>query len=295
MLVRGRSQAHAVDRAPPVVLVLAACLSVQFGAALAATLFADIGPEGASMVRVVFAAVILAVASRPAVRGRPAADLRLVFAMGCSLGLMNFSFYEALDRLPLGVTVTIEFIGPVTVAVVLSRRRADLVWAALAAGGIVVLTRPFGGGGIDRVGLLFALLAAACWGSYIPLAHRAAGRYEGAEGLALASIVAALIPLGPGIAVAGDALLDARLLALGACVAFLSSVVPHTLGTVALRRMPARVFGVLMSLEPVVATMAGLIVLGQRLHAVDAVGMALVGVASIGVTRSARESVLVDS
>jgi inner membrane transporter RhtA len=296
MAVQDRPPAQAVtDRVPPVALVLTGTISVQFGAAVAATLFSDIGPEGASTLRLVFAAVVLAVAWRPALRGRPPADLRLVLAFGLALGVMNFTFYEALGRIPLGVAVTIEFIGPVAVAVVLSRRRLDLVWIALAVAGILLLTRPFGGGGIDPLGLVFVLIAAACWAAYIVLAQRTAGRFRGGEGLALAAIVAAAIPLGPGLVVAGGDLLDARILALGLCVAVLSSVIPYSLETEALRRMPANVFGVLMSLEPVVASIAGLLVLGQRMRPVDVAAMALVVAASIGVTRSARAGVPIDA
>jgi inner membrane transporter RhtA len=287
MAVPHRAPAQAIDRIPPVALVLTATTSVQFGAALAATLFDRIGAEGASMLRLLFSAAVLVIAWRPSLRGRTRAQLRLVLAFGLALGVMNFAFYEALDRIPLGVAVTIEFAGPVGVAVALSRRRLDLVWVALAVAGILLLTDPFGGGGIDTLGLVFVLIAAACWAAYILLAQRTAGRFRGGEGLALASIVAAIVPLAPGIAVAGSELLDARILALGACVAVLSSVIPYSLETEALRRMPANVFGVLMSLEPVVATIAGLIVLGQHLGVRELCAMALIVAASIGVTRTA--------
>ncbi|HSD76356.1 MAG TPA: EamA family transporter [Solirubrobacteraceae bacterium] len=298
MAVPDRAPAEAVgplDRVPPVALLLTGATSVQFGAALAATLFDDIGPEGASMLRLVLSAAVLVVAWRPAVRGRSRADLRLVAAFGLALGLMNFAFYEALDRIPLGVAVTIEFAGPVGVAVALSRRRLDLLWVALAVAGIVLLADPFGAGGIDPVGLAFVLTAAASWAAYILLAQRTAGRFRGGEGLALASVVAALVPLGPGLAVAGGDLLDWRILLLGACVALLSSVIPYSLETEALRRMPANVFGVLMSLEPVVAAIAGLVVLGQHLGRTDLAAMALVVAASIGVTRTARGGVAVEA
>lgn len=274
------------DRVPPVALVVAGATSVQFGAALAATIFDDVGPAGASMLRLVFAALVLAVAWRPAVRGLARADARLVVAFGLALGGMNFAFYGALDRIPLGIAVTIEFAGPVGVAVALSRRRLDLLWVALAAGGILLLADPFGGGGLDPLGLAFVLTAAACWAAYILLAQRAAGRFRGGEGLALASVVAALIPLVPGVVDGGAALLDPGILAIGVCVAVLSSVIPYSLETEALRRMPARVFGVLMSLEPAVAALAGLVVLGQRLAAVDLLAIALVVAASIGATRT---------
>ena len=280
---------------PPVALLLTASTSVQFGAALAATLFDELGPAGASMLRLLFSAIVLAVAWRPAVRGLRRADLGLAVAFGLALGVMNFSFYEGLDRVPLGVAVTIEFLGPVSVAVALSRRRLDLLWVALALAGIVLLANPFGSGGLDPLGVAFLAVAAACWAAYIVLAQRTAGRFRGGEGLAIASVVAALIPLVPGVVQAGGALLHPRLLVLGACVALLSSVIPYSLETDALRRMPAHVFGVLMSLEPVVAAIAGLVVLGQRLSTTDVAAIALVVVASTGATWTARTVVPIEA
>lgn len=295
MAVQDRPAPEALtDRVPPVALLLTGATSVQFGAALAATLFDDVGPAGTSMLRLVLSAAVLALFWRPAIRGLRAADRRLVVAFGLALGLMNFSFYEALDRVPLGVAVTIEFIGPVSVAVALSRRRLDFLWIALAVAGIVLLADPFGAGGIDPVGLVFVLVAAACWAAYILLAQRTAGRFRGGEGLALAALVAALIPIVPGVAEAGSDLLAPEILALGLCVAVLSSVIPYSLETVALRRMPAHLFGVLMSLEPVVAAIAGLVVLGQHLGAADLVAIGLVVAASIGATQSSRTAVPVD-
>jgi inner membrane transporter RhtA len=271
---------------PPIGLVLCGVTSIQFGAALAATMFDDLGAAGTSLLRLGFAAVILVALMRPRVRGRSAADLRLVALFGLTLGGMNLFFYEALDRIPLGVAVTIEFAGPLGVAVAASRRRLDLVWAALAAAGIVLLSNPFGAG-IDTVGLILILAAAGCWAAYILIAQRATSIYEGSEGLALAMVVGALVPLAPGIAEAGSALLQPQWLALGACVALASSVVPYSLETEALRRLPAGVFGVLMSMEPAVAALAGFVVLGQSLSGRDLVAMALVVIASIGSSRTA--------
>jgi inner membrane transporter RhtA len=271
---------------PPVALVLAGATSIQFGAALGATLFDDVGPAGTSLLRIGLGALILAALVRPSWRRHDARDRRLAALFGLTLGVMNLGFYEALDRIPLGAAVTIEFIGPVSVAVVLSRRPLDLVWVALAVGGILLLADPFGGGALDPVGLVWVLLAAAAWAAYILLAQRASGRFEGLEGLALASLVAALVPLAPGVLSAGGDLLSAEVLAIGAAVALLSSVIPYSLETEALRRIPAAVFGVLMSLEPAVAALAGFLVLGQRLGARELVAIALVIAASIGVTRT---------
>jgi inner membrane transporter RhtA len=271
---------------PPVAFVLGSATSIQFGAALGATLFDDVGPSGTSLLRIGLGALILAVLVRPSWRRHDARDLRLVAVLGLVLGVMNLGFYEALDRIPLGAAVTIEFIGPVSVAVVLSRRPLDLVWVALAVGGILLLANPFGAGALDPVGLAWVGLAAAAWAAYIPLAQRASGCFEGLEGLALASLAAALVPLVPGVLGAGGELLSAEILAIGAVVALLSSVIPYALETEALRRIPANVFSVLMSLEPAVAAIAGLLVLGQGLESRELVAIALVIAASIGVTRT---------
>jgi inner membrane transporter RhtA len=278
-----------LDRVPPIGLVLCGVTSIQFGAALAATMFDDLGPAGTSTLRLGFAAIILAALSRPRIRGRRAVELRLVGLFGLTLGGMNLFFYEALDRVPLGVAVTIEFAGPLGVAVATSRRRLDLVWAAIAALGIVVLSNPFGVG-IDTLGLLLVLAAAACWAAYILIAQRATSIFEGSEGLAIAMIVAALVPIVPGIAEAGVTLLHPGLLATGVGVALASSVIPYSLETEALRRLPANVFGVLMSLEPALAVLAGFLILGQALGVRDLVAITLVVAASIGVSRSAPAS-----
>lgn len=278
----------ALDPVPPVALVLTGVTSIQFGAALAATLFDEAGPSGTSMLRLTFAALVLLAIWRPWRRRHDPRALRLAALFGLALGAMNLAFYEALDRIPLGVAVTIEFLGPITVATLLSRRRLDLLWVALATAGIVLLAAPWQeDAGLDTTGVVLALVAAAFWGLYILLAQRAGRRFDGGEGLAIAMVWAAAIPLIPGIAQAGDDLLDPLLLATGFCVALLSSVIPYSLETEALRRMPANVFGVLMSLEPALAALAGLVVLSQSLGARELAAIALVVTASIGVTRQA--------
>ena len=274
-----------LDRVPPIGLVLCGVTSIQFGAALAATLFDDLGPAGVSLLRLGFAAIILVALARPRVRGRDPRALRLVLLFGLTLGGMNLCFYEALDRIPLGVAVTIEFAGPLGVAVATSRQRLDLVWAALAAAGILLLSNPFGAG-IDTTGLVLVLLAAGCWAAYILIAQRATEDFQGSEGLALAMVIGALVPVVPGIAEAGSALLEPRWLALGAVVALASSVIPYSLETEALRRLPANVFGVLMSIEPAIAALAGFLVLGQSLGARDLVAIAFVVAASAGASRT---------
>ncbi len=276
----------ALDPIPPVALVLTGVTSIQFGAALAATLFDRIGPSGTSVLRLSFAAIVLLAMWRPWRHARDPRHLRLAAIFGLTLGAMNLTFYEALDRIPLGVAVTIEFLGPITVATVLSRRRLDLAWVGLATLGIMLLAAPWQeGGGLDALGVAFALIAAVFWGLYILLAQRAGRVFDGGEGLAIAMVWAAAVPLVPGIAEAGTDLFAPGLLLAGLGVAMLSSVIPYSLETEALRRMPANVFGVLMSLEPALAALAGYLILSQALGARELAAIALVVAASIGVTR----------
>ena len=283
------ARALPTDRVPPVALVLTGIGSVQVGAALATTLFEELGPSGTTLLRLVFAATILMIVWRPDPRAYTSAELRLAVLFGLVLGLMNLTFYLSLDRLALGVAVTIEFIGPLGVAVATSRRRADLGWAALAACGIVLLADP-GGSSIDPVGLALILVAAACWAGYILLSQRAGPSFEGGRGLAMAMVVAVLVPLVPGVVGGGEALLEPRLLLLAAGIGVLSSVIPYSLEFEALRRMAANVFGVLMSLEPGVAALAGFVILGQALGTRELVVITMVVAASVGVTRAASRA-----
>ncbi len=277
----------ALDPVPPVALVLVGATSIQFGAGIAVTLFDDLGPAGTSIMRLGFAAIVLLAFWRPRLSAHPGAHVRLAVVFGLVLGGMNLCFYEAIDRVPLGAAVTIEFIGPIGLATLLSRRTSDFAWVALAAAGILLLAQPWSSaGGLDGTGLVFVFVAAVLWALYILLAQRTGQVFSGGEGLAIAMVPAALVPLVPGIVQAGSALLDPRLLAAGFGVALLSSVIPYSLETEALRRMPARVFGVLMSLEPALAALSGFVILGQALSATDLVAVGLVVVASIGVTQS---------
>jgi inner membrane transporter RhtA len=266
-------------------LVLVAITSLQFGAAIAGTIFDEIGPAGTALLRAFFAAVILLAIWRPSLRGHSARDLGLVAAYGLVLGTMNLCIYESFARIPLGIAVTIEFAGPLAVAVAFSRRRLDLAWAALAAVGIVLLADP-GGGSVEALGVILALVAAAGWAAYILVAQAVGRVFTGGRGVALAMAVAVLVPLGPGLAGAGSDLLHPQWLAIGCAVALMSSVLPYSLEIEALRRLPANVFSVLMSLEPGVAAVAGFVILGQDLRARDIVAIALVVIASVGVTRA---------
>src|ERR1044072_5962437 len=271
------------ERARGVALVVAGVITAQFGAGYAVTLFDELGPGGAAFLRLFFAALVLVAAWRPRLRGHTFAEVRLAVTFGVVLGVMNLSIYSAMDRIPLGVAVTIEFAGPMAVAVLGSRRPLDVLWVALAATGIVLLTDP-GGGSLDSVGVMFALLAATMWAFYILLAERTGRVFPGGSGLAVAMVAGAVVIAALGIAHHRSQLLNPELLAAGAAVALASSVIPYSLELEALRRLPASVFGVLMSLEPAVAALAGLVVLGQDLGAREWGAIVLVVIASAGAT-----------
>jgi inner membrane transporter RhtA len=271
---------------PAPALVLAAVASVQSGAAVATKLFPTAGLGGTLLLRVGLSAALLLAVARPSPRGRRPADLRLAVAFGLVLAGMNATFYEALSRIPLGVAVTIEFVGPLAVAVAGSRRALDLLWVALAAVGVTLLTS--GAGHVDAAGALFALAAGALWGGYILLSQRVGRVFPGASGLAVALTVGTLALLPWGLASGGAALARPSVLGRGAAVALLSSALPYSLELFALRRMRASVFGVLMSLEPAFAAMSGLLFLGQHLRLREWVAVGCVMVASIGATRRAR-------
>jgi inner membrane transporter RhtA len=268
-------------------LVAVAVGSVQFGAALARTLFDEAGPAGTVLVRVGIAAAVLALLWRPSVRGHGREAWRLAVGFGVSLAVMNFFFYEALDRIPLGLAVTFEFVGPLGVALAGSRRRLDLAWVALAAGGIVLIALP-GTSGLDALGVLYALVAGGAWAAYILLSARTGRVFPGGGGLALAMCVAAALLVPVGVADGGSALLDADVLLIGAAVALLSSVIPYSAEFEALRLMPEHVFGVLLSLEPAVAALAGYLLLDQTLGARELAGIAFVIAATAGAVAGTR-------
>lgn len=261
-------------------LVLAAVVSVQFGGAIAATLVPVIGAAGSVVLRLGVGAAILLVAIRPALRGHSAAAWRTVVLFGLVLGAMNWTFYASLARLPIGVAVTIEFIGPLTLAAVQARRIRDLLAVAAAAGGILLisqaLTMPWGE--LDLGGIGLALLAGTFWTAYIVLSQRTGAVFPGLHGLAIAMVVALVLVLPFGIGSVPQ--WTGEVLVKGAGVAILSSVLPYSFELLALRRLSQRVFGILLSLEPAVAALAGLIVLGQRLTPTQLMGMAFVVVAS---------------
>ena len=272
-------------RATSMTLVLGAIVSVQSGAAIAKSLFDELGPVGTVLLRLAFAALVLLAIWRPSLAGLRGARLRDVLLFGIALAGMNTSFYLALDRVPLGIGVTLEFVGPLGVALAASRRRLDVVWALLAATGIVLLS-PAPGGDIDGLGAALALLAGAFWAAYIVLTERIGRSFEGGDGLAIAMAVAAALLIPAGVADAGADLLAPGLLAAGFAVAMLSSAIPYSLELEALRRLPRGTFGVLMSLEPAVAATVGFIILGEGLSALELVAIALVVTASAGALRT---------
>lgn len=269
----------------PVALVVAGALSVQFGAAVAVLLIPRAGALGVVTLRLALAAVVLLVVCRPKVRGYSRADWGTVVAFGTAMAVMNICIYQAIHRIPLGAAVTLEVLGPLVLSVVASRRLLSLVWAGLALAGVVLLS----GGGFDRldpVGAGFALGAGAMWAAYIVFSARTGRRFPQADGLALAMAVGAVLSLPLGLAESGAKLAVPSTLALGLAVALMSSVLPYTLELMALRRLPAPTFAVLMSLEPAIAALAGFLVLHQALSLTDALAIALVIGASVGAIRS---------
>ena len=289
---------------PPASLLIFGMITVQLGAALAINLFGALGPAGIVFLRVGFAALTLLVMWRPwralgrrgattgtsevtiAPSSRRSAYVAVIL-FGLVLALMNLTFYTALTRIPLGVAVTVEFVGPLGVAVAGSRRTLDILWVVLAAGGIVLLAPlgVLGGESLDTVGLLLALGAGVLWAMYILLSARVGRAFSGGASLSIAMAIGAVVLLPIGVAQAGSALLDPSLLLLGAGVALLSSVIPYSLELVALRRMSTSAFGVFMSLEPAIAAFVGWLVLREALELRAILALALVTTAAIGATR----------
>lgn len=282
----------AVDRrqrraVPAPLLVLTAIASVQVGSAVARTLFDDLGAAGVTLLRLAVAALVLGVAFRPKVRTWSAGAWRAAALLGLAMAGMNLLFYLALRTVPLGVGVTVEFLGPLLLTLAQTRRVAHLLWALLAGGGVALLGL---GGGVTAppAGLLLAFAAGLCWATYILASAHLGTLVPGTGGLAAALAVATLIVLPFGAPGAAEVLNRPHLLIGAATVALLSSVVSYGLEINALRRMPTRVFGILMSLEPAAAAIAGLVVLHQRLGLREVTALLLVSVASLGATLGSR-------
>jgi len=264
-------------------------LSVQLGAGFAKQLFEKLPPSGVVTLRLATSTIVLVLISRQLLwagsRVWRRGDLAVAGAFGVTLATMNLAIYESFSRIPLGIAVTIEFLGPLGVAVAFSRRWLDLLWVAFAAAGVVLLMRD-DSGSVTAAGVGFALLAAAAWAGYILMSAETGRRFPGSSGLALASVVATLLVLPLGVGAAGADLIRPDFLLIGAAIGLLSSVIPYSFELEALRRMPAKVFGILMSLEPVAAALVGLVILGEVLDAREWTAIALVVVACLGATRS---------
>lgn len=268
-------------------------LSLQFGAAIATHLFADVGAAGASAMRLGLAAAVLVVWARPDPRSWTAAHRRAVVLLGLAMAVMNSAFYVAVSRLPLGAAITIEFLGPLGLAVALTRRWRDLAFVGLALGGVVLLAAGQHGavdGPLDPVGVLAALLAATFWAAYIVAGSHLAGTEPGLDSLAGACTVAAVLVVPVGVGAAGADLLDARVLGLGLAMAVLASVVPYSFELRALVHLEKRTFSILVALEPAIGALVGLVLLGQHLGAVSFAGIALVVAAGVGATATAPAS-----
>jgi inner membrane transporter RhtA len=293
---------------PPSVLVITGIISVQLGAGLAGRMFGHVASAGITGVRLWWAAVILAVvggrglvaALRAIIAARAWRDAVVVLTFGVTLGVMNYSIYQSFARIPLGVAVTIEFLGPLAVAVASSRRLLDAAWVVLAGAGVVLLT--LGGTGLAHAsssvtgpgghaaavaGVVFALVAAAAWAAYILLSRSTGRRFSGSSGLTIAMVVAAVVVTPAAIRDSGTTLLRPGVLLAGLGIGLLSSVIPYQLELEALRRVPAGVFGIWMSLEPAVGALVGLIVLGEALAARQWLAIACVTVACAGAARDA--------
>ena len=286
---------------PPSALVVTGIFSVQFGAGLAAKLFSQIPPAAVTGLRLwTSAAVMAVVGARPLrnaltglVQRRAWRDAAVVAAFGLTLAVMNFSIYQSFARIPLGISVTVEFLGPLGLAVATSRRLLDVLWVALAGTGVALLAHgglsTAAGRGTAAAGLAFALLAALSWAGYILLSRATGQRFNGSTGLTIAMLVAAVVITPVGVAAGGRALLRPAIVVTGLGIGLLSSIIPYSLEMEALRRIPPRVFGIWMSLEPAVAALVGLVLLGQSLAGREWLAIGCVMAACAGAARGARE------
>lgn len=275
---------------PRTLLVLLAVGSVQLGSGVATHLFTAIGPGGAAFLRVLYAAPVLLLLWRPPLHGYSWRDYLLAAAFGLTVAAMNLAFYSSLDRIPLGVAVTLEFVGPLGVAVAGSRHSLDVLWVLLAAAGVILLS-PWGGLSLDPLGAALALLSGLFWAIYILLSARVGRVFPGGQGLAIAMTVAAIALAPVGILAGGMTLFRPEWLVLGLVVAVLSSIVPYSLELEALRTVPTRTFGILMSCEPAVAALVGFLLLGQVLDVRALLAIGMVMIAAVGASRSTSETV----
>jgi len=273
----------------PIVVLLLAMASVQAGASIAKTMFPLIGTSATVAIRIGFGTIILVAVLRPWRARITASSLLPLLVYGVSLGVMNLLYYRALSRIPLGISVALEFTGPLAVAVLSSRRVIDFCWIVLAAAGIALLL-PLSQAyqGVDPVGALYALGAGACWALYIIFGQKTGGDH-GAQSVALGSVISAIVIVPVGVFAVEPALLSPWILLLGLGVAVLSTALPYSLEMIALTRLPARTFGVLMSIEPAFGALSGLLFLNEQLTPVQWTAIALVIAASIGTTATVQQ------
>ena len=279
--------ARAVSAVPPPGLLLISIVSIQIGAALAIDLFPVIGPIGTAFLRLTFSAVLLLAATRRTISWNARRHAGSLLLYGAILGLMNMSFYGAIERIPLGIAVAIEFVGPLGLAAITSRRVRDFAWIGLAGIGIALLT-PEIGSALDPVGVALAGAAGLCWAAFTVMSQRIGRALPGNSGLAIGMAVAALVVLPVQVAVGGLGKLDLGLLAAALAVAILSTAMPLTLEFEALKRMTARTYGILVTMEPVVATVVGALLLSQAMGLQGILAVACVTIAALGVTISDR-------
>lgn len=268
----------------PTALVLLSILSVQVGSAIAKSLFSELGPWGVVSLRVSFSALILFGLWRFKWNDNVRQNFKLIIAFGLVFALMNSCFYIAIDRIPLGIAISLEFSGPLGLAVLKSQRWLDGLWALVAGIGIVLLT-PLSGAAIDGWGIVLALAAGFFWALYILLAAEVGQKLPGIEGLAWALVISSLLLLPIGIVTTGSALLNPKLLLMGAGVAVLSTMLPYSFEMIALRSLSVKVFGVMLSLEPMAGVLAGFLILGETMSVRSLIACGLVSIAAAGAAK----------
>jgi inner membrane transporter RhtA len=274
----------ALEKTSPTVLVILSIICIQVGSALSKSLFSELGPWGVVLLRMGFSALILSAFTRPTWKPTIRSNFRLIFAFGAVFALANAFLFTAIDRIPLGIAISIQFTGPLGLAAIKSQRWLDGLWVTIAGFGILLLT-PLGGASVDILGIGLALLAGLFWALYIVLAAKVAENLPSMEGLTWAFLISTVLLLPVGIATAGSRLLDPQLLVVGAGVAVLSTTLPFSLEMVALRSIPVKIFGVILSLEPMISAIAGLIILKEPLSTRSIIACLLVSIAAAGAAK----------
>lgn len=283
-LTRGLAQAQRITGSiPPTGLVLLSSFAVQIGTVMAKSLFETLGAVGAAFLCKAVASVLLLAVWRPRLNQRTWLDYGLLGILGLSIAGMSLSFYGAIDRIPMGVASTLEFTGPLGVAVLGSRRSLDILWVSLAGAGVFLLA-PISGAQLDPMGVILALVSAGCWAIYILMSGHVGRAFRGGEGLALSIAIATVILMPAGIAQSGTALLTPWVWVVGIGAAVLGTVVPYSMEYAALKRLPPRLFGVLMSIEPAIAALVGFLFLGEQIGLRSMIAVMLVTISAIGAT-----------